>query len=204
MKIILIGASGTLGKAVHAALSGRHEVVTASRSGGDICVDISEQDSIRALYQQVGAFDALVNCCGKVAFAPLTEMSREQFLLGLNNKLMGQVQLVQWGLATINSGGSFTLTSGLLNDEPILQGSSAAMVNGALEGFVQAAALELLPRGLRINLVSPTVIEESLPHYGAFFPGYKALPAAEAALGYLRSVEGAHTGRTFRMGWSKD
>jgi len=201
MKIILIGASGTLGKAVHAALKVRHEIVTASRSSGDFRVNIGEEESIRALYQQVGAFDALVNCCGKVAFAPLESMSREQFQLGLNNKLMGQVQLVQLGLATIRCGGSFTLTSGLLNDEPILQGSSAAMVNGALQGFVQAAALELLAKGLRINLISPTVIEESLAHYGAFFPGYKALPAAEAALGYVKSVEGAQSGQTFRMGW---
>jgi len=204
MKVILIGASGTLGNAVYTALAGRHEVVTASRSSGDFRVDISDKASISALYQQVGAFDALVNCCGKVAFAPLEAMSGEQFQLGLANKLMGQVQLVKLGLATIRSGGSFTLTSGLLNDEPILGGSSAAMVNGALEGFVRAAALELLAKGLRINLVSPTVIEESLAHYGAFFPGYQALPAAQAALGYLRSVEGAQSGRTFRLGWSRD
>jgi len=201
MKIILIGASGTLGQAVHAALKPRHEIVTASRTSGDICVDIGDEASIRALYQQVGAFDALVSCAGHVHFAPLDTISAEQFQLGLSNKLMGQVQLVTLGLPTIRSGGSFTLTSGLLNEEPILGGSSAAMVNGALQGFVQAAALELLPKGRRINLVSPTIIEESWSRAGALFPGYQPLPAAQAALGYVRSVEGAQTGQTFRMGW---
>jgi len=120
---------------------------------------------------------------------------------GLSHNL--RVNLVQQGLAFIRDGGSFTLTSGLLNDEPIRQGTSASLVNGALEGFVRAAAIEL-PRALRINLVSPTVIEESLPIYAPFFRGIKAVAASEAALGYVRSVEGAHTGRVYRIGWSRD
>jgi len=95
------------------------------------------------------------------------------------------------------------LISGLLNDDPILQGVSASMVNGALEGFVRASAIEM-PRNIRINLVSPTVIKEALPVYGSFFPGFKAIAASDAALGFVKSIEGLQTGRIYRLGWSRD
>ncbi len=116
---------------------------------------------------------------------------------------MGQVNLVTQGLKHIRDGGSFTLTSGLLNEDPIRDGVSAAMVNGALEGFARAAAIAL-PRGVRINVVSPTVVEEPLPIFGPYFLGTKAVPVAEAALGYVKSIEGAQTGRVYRIGWARD
>ena len=202
MKIILVGSSGTIGRAVAAELGARHDIVHANRSSGDVRVDIADPASIAAMYAQVGAFDALVCATGKVHFGPLETFTPEQFDLGLRNKLMGQVNLVMLGLAHIADGGSFTLTSGLLNEDPIREGVSAAMVNGGLEGFVRGAAI-VLPRGLRLNVVSPTVIEESLPSYGPFFRGTKPVPASEAALGYAKSVEGAQTGRVYRIGWSR-
>ena len=122
---------------------------------------------------------------------------------GLRGKLMGQVNLVTLGIKHVRSGGSFTLISGQINDDPIRMGASGAMVNGGLEGFVRSAALEL-PRGLRINLISPTMTEESATAFGPFFPGQKAIPAAEAALGFVKSVEGPQTGRVYRIGWSRD
>lgn len=203
MKIILIGAGGTIGKAVDAELSSRHEIVRVNRSSGDVRVDISDPQSIERLYRQVGSFDAVVSTAGNVHFGPLEQFTPAQFEVGLRDKLMGQVNLVMLGLAHIRDGGSFTLTNGLLNDDPIRGGVSAAMVNGGLEGFVRSAAIEL-PRGLRINVVSPTVVEESLPAYAPYFRGTKAVPASEAALGYAKSVEGAQTGRVYRIGWSRD
>ncbi len=203
MKIILVGASGTIGRAVDAALGKRHDIVRVGRQSGDVHADISDAGSIRAMFDRVGEFDALISTTGKVHFGPLDQFTSDQFHIGLRDKLMGQVNLVTLGLPYIRTGGSFTLTSGLLNDDPIPTGASAAMVNGALEGFVHGAAIEL-PRGVRINLVSPAVIEEALPVYGAYFPGVKAVPAAEAALGYVKSVEGAQTGRVYRIGWTRD
>jgi len=203
MRIILIGASGTIGRAVDAELSQRHEIVRAGHTSGNFQVDIEDRGSIQRFFDEVGEFDALVSITGKVHFGALEDFTPEQFELGLRNKLMGQVQLVTLGLAHIRDGGSFTLTSGLLNDDPIRFGASAAMVNGALEGFVRGAALEM-PRGVRINLVSPTVISEALPAYGSFFRGTKPIPANEAALGYAKGVEGAQTGRIYRLGWSRN
>lgn len=203
MKILLIGASGTIGKAVESELGARHEIIRASRGSGDVRVDIEDVQSIRQLFDTVGAFDALVSTAGKVHFGPFEDIGPPQHDIGLRNKLMGQVNLVTFGLPHIRDGGSFTLTSGLLSEDPIAQGASASLVNGALEGYVRGVAIEL-PRGVRINVVSPTVIEEAMPVFGSYFRGYKPVPAAEAALGYARSVEGRQTGKVFRIGWSRD
>ncbi|PWU26509.1 short chain dehydrogenase [Pseudomonas sp. RW407] len=198
MKIILVGASGTLGQAVASELGQRHEIVRVGRSSGDLRVDITDSASIRALFEQVGPFDALVSAAGKVHFGPLAEMGEAEYAVGLRDKLMGQVNLVLIGSRYANDGASFTLTTGILSEEPIRQGSSATMVNAAVEGFVRSAAIEL-PRGQRINAVSSNVLVESMEGYGPFFRGFKPVPAADAALGFARSVEGAETGRVYKV-----
>ncbi|MBM1182937.1 NAD(P)-dependent dehydrogenase, short-chain alcohol dehydrogenase family [Pseudomonas lundensis] len=199
MKILLIGAHGTIGSAIDRELSPRHEIVRIGRKSGDFQVDISDSASIRKLFQQTGQFDALICAAGSVTFAPLGQMSEKDFVLGLQNKLMGQVNLLLIGREFANDGASFTFTSGVINREPIRTGSSAALVNAALDGFVKAAAIEL-PRGLRVNSVSPTVLEEAMDHYAPFFRGFKPVPAAEVALAYAKSVEGLHTGQTYQVG----
>ena len=151
------------------------------------------------MYKKIGQLDAVISTTGKVHFGVLSEMNPELYSLGLNNKLMGQVNLVTLGLNYMNDGGSFTLTSGILNRDPIRLGSSAAMVNGAIDGFVKAAAIEL-PRGLRINVVSPTVLAESMDKYADFFCGFLPVHAADVALAYAKSVEGAETGKIYCVG----
>ncbi|MFZ3185330.1 MAG: short chain dehydrogenase [Pseudomonas sp.] len=197
MKIILIGASGTLGKAIDQQLQDRHDILRVGHSSGELQVDITDPASIRRLFEQTGRFDALVSATGKLHFGALAEMTAEHYAIGLQDKLMGQVNLVLIGREFANDGASFTLTSGVLSDDPIRYGSSASMVNAAIDGFVRGAAIEL-PRGLRINSVSPTVVEESLPTYGPYFRGFKPVPAAVAALAFAKSVEGAQTGQVYR------
>ncbi|MNZ22135.1 short chain dehydrogenase [compost metagenome] len=197
MKIILIGASGTLGKAVANELGQRHDIVGVGRNSGDLRADITDSASIRALFEKVGSFDALVSAAGGVHFGALTEMGEKEFAIGLRDKLMGQVNLVLIGHEFANDGASFTLTTGILSEDPIRYGASASMVNAGLEGFVRSAALEL-PRGMRINAVSPNVLVES-PDYAPYFRGFKPVAAADAALGYARSVEGAQTGQVYRI-----
>ncbi|PTS85213.1 short chain dehydrogenase [Pseudomonas sp. HMWF032] len=197
MNVILLGASGTLGKAIAHELQARHTIIRVGHSSGEFQVDITQPDSIRRLFEQTGPFDALVSATGKLHFGAFSEMSAEHYAIGLQDKLMGQVNLVLIGREYANDGASFTLTSGILSDDPIRFGSSASMVNAAIDGFVRGAAIEL-PRGLRINSVSPTVVEESLSSYGPYFRGFKPVPAAIAALAYAKSVEGAQTGQVYR------
>ena len=197
MKVLVVGASGTIGQAVVAELAPRHEIVTAGRSSGDVRLDIAAA-SIREAFEEVGTFDALVSATGVVKFAPFEEMGPADYAIGLTDKLMGQVNMVLIGRDYIADGGSFTLTTGVLDSDPIRMGSSASMVNGALNAFVMAAAIEM-PRGLRINAVSPGVIEEAMGSYAPFFRGFEPVPAARAALAYAKSVEGARTGQVFRV-----
>lgn len=199
MKIILVGATGTVGKAVTQELEQRHTVISVGNTQGDFQVDICDRESIESLYQQIGNFDALVSATGEVYFGSLHEFTPEQYQIGLNSKLMGQVNLVLAGLKYINPHGSFTLTSGILNRDPIRFGSSAAMVNGALDAFVKGAAIEM-PNGVRINAVSPTVLVESMDNYAPFFRGFEPVPASRVALAYSKSVEGAQTGVVYSVG----
>jgi NAD(P)-dependent dehydrogenase (short-subunit alcohol dehydrogenase family) len=198
MKILLVGASGTIGRAVVEELGRRHEIVAAGRSSGDMRLDITDPESIRAAFRQVGRLDAVVSAAGSVKFAPFEEMSAADYEIGLADKLMGQVNLVLIGREVIADGGSFTLTTGVLDRDPIRQGTSASMVNGAVNAFVRAAAIEM-PRGLRINAVSPGVIEEAMGAYAPYFRGFEPVPAARAALAYAKSVEGAQTGQVYRV-----
>jgi NAD(P)-dependent dehydrogenase (short-subunit alcohol dehydrogenase family) len=203
MRIFLVGANGTLGRAVAAELGTRHHILTAGRNSGDLRLDLSDPATLRAALAKAGRLDAVVCTAGEVAFAPLSAIhpagiGESAYTLGLTNKLLGQVNLALAAREHLADGGSITLTSGILADQPIAAGSSASMVNCALEGFVRAAAIEL-PRGLRINLVSPSILVESLPQFGAFFRGFEAVPAARAALAYSRSVEGLQTGQVYRV-----
>lgn len=198
MKILLIGAQGTLGRAVASELGARHEIVAAGRSSGDVRIDLADRASIAAGLARVGTVDAVVSAAGNVAFGPLLELTPEQWALGVNDKLMGQVNLALLAVPYLADGGSITLTTGILAQDPIRYGASASLANGAVEGFVRAAALEL-PRGLRINAVSPGVLVESMPGYAPYFRGFEPVPAARAALGFSRSAEGAQTGQVYRV-----
>jgi NAD(P)-dependent dehydrogenase (short-subunit alcohol dehydrogenase family) len=146
------------------------------------------------MYREAGKVDAVVSATGAVHFGPLSEFTESEFMLGLKNKVMGQVNVVLAGLDYINNGGSFTLTSGVLDRDPIRQGVCAATANGALGGFVTGAAIEM-PRGMRINVVSPGLLDVSVEKFGSFFPGHEVVSSERVGLAYAKSVEGAVTGQ---------
>ena len=199
MRVLLIGGSGCFGSAVHDALRDRHDVVTASRSSGDVNVDLRDPDSIAAMYEQVGRVDAVASAAGKVPYRPLGELTLEDFQRGIADKLLGQVELVRQGTRHVADDGSFTLVSGILARQPVRSSPVASLVNGALESFVKAAAIEL-PARQRINAVSPTVVNEALDVSGALFPGFLSIPVRDVAATYVRSIEGPQTGQIYALG----
>ncbi|MEM6340219.1 MAG: short chain dehydrogenase [Pseudomonadota bacterium] len=194
MKIILVGASGDVGEAAFAELSQRHDVVRIGRKTGDVRADISDLGSIEAMYEKVGAFDALVSAAGHVHFAPLAEQTDASLKMGLENKVMGQINLVLEGLKWLSGKGSFTLTSGVLDRYPVVAGTGAALANGALAGFVTGAAVEM-PPGVRINVVSPGLLDVSEHRYGALFPGHERVSSERVGLAFAKCVEGAINGQ---------
>ncbi len=194
MKVIVVGAGGAVGQAAVAGLGGRHEIIAVGRSSGDIQLDIEDLESVRAMYRQTGKVDAVISAVGHGYFGTVAEMNGEQFMMGINHKVFPQVSLVLEGIAHMNDGGSFTLTSGVLNRDPISGGSSAAAANGAIDGFVVGAAADML-RGIRINAVSPGLLQVSVERYDGFFPGHEAVSSERVGLAYSKSVEGVISGQ---------
>ena len=197
MRVLVVGGAGTVGQAAIGGLSKSHEIIIAGRRSGDVTVDLQDEKSVAAMYAKLGKVDAVVAATGHSHFGPVAEMTPAQFLDGLKDKVMGQINLVLLGMKNVNDGGSFTLTSGILSYEPIRQGSNAAACDGALDSFVIGAAIEM-PRGIRINAVSPGLLEAAEKKYEGYFPGHRAVSNREVGLAFAKSVEGAVTGQVIR------
>lgn len=197
MKILLVGATGTIGSAIVSELGSRHEIMKAGSKSGDVTVDITSTDSIQNMFKSVGKVDAVVCTAGAAHFGPLETLTEKEFETGIRSKLMGQINLVLIGIRYVNDGGSFTVTTGVLTHDPIYCGVAVTTVNAGLEGFVLSASIEM-PRGIRINAVSPEVLEESMEKIGAFFRGHVPVPGKRVALAYSKSVEGRLNGQVFQ------
>jgi len=198
MKILLIGASGTIGKRISAQLSKKHEIISGGRTNANVEVDITDSASIEKMYQAVSSIDAVICAAGPAKFSLLAELTEDDFYIGIRGKMMGQVNLVRIGQKYLNDNGSFTLTTGILADEPVLGSAGLSLVNGGVNSFVLAAAQEL-PRGQRVNVVCPTVVADSAEVYADFFPGFDPVSMERVVNGYVRSVETKMTGRVIRI-----
>lgn len=192
MKILLIGATGTIGKAVAQRLSAQHEVIKAGFSSGDVQVNLEDIHSIKTMFEHVGQVDAVISTAGQASFAPFVALSDDDYQLALNNKLMGQVNLLRIGQSYIHAGGSITLTSGVLSRQPMPGSAAISMVNGALESFVKAAALEL--EHIRINVVAPAFVKETMAMMG--MDTEHGISAADTALVYEKALTGTMNGQT--------
>lgn len=196
MKVLLVGA-GTIGKAIIAELA-QHEVITAGKTSGQHQVDLTNIQSIENLFSRIGKVDAIIAAAGNVHWGSFKDMTAEEFKVGINEKLMGQVNLTLVGQKFLNEGGSITLTSGSLSHDPHRGGASFTTVNASVDGFVRGVSVEL-EGGRRINSVSPNVLEESWHLYGAGVPGTTPVPAALVAKAYRKSVEGHQNGQTYQV-----
>lgn len=198
MKILIIGGNGTIGKTVAAHFKENNEVVIAGRNSGDVTVDIADSDSINEMFEKTGKLDAIICIAGEAKWADFKDLTEEDYYIGLKSKLMGQVNLVRIGKDYLNSNGSITLSTGILADDPVVQTASAAMVNGGIHSFVQAAALEL-ENGIRLNVVSSGMVEDAYEKYRDYFPGHNPIPMKKVINGYVRSVNGRGNGEVIRI-----
>ena len=198
MKIILIGGHGTIGSAIYKELAPRHEIIRASANRGEVKVDLTSRDSIVEMYKEVGSFDALVCAAGGAHFGSFEEMTEEHFYKGIHSKMMGQINLVMVGKDLVNDEGSFTLTTGILADDPVPGSVGLSMVNGAVNSFGIAAAMEM-KRGIRLNVVAPGLVEDSVDKYGPYFPGHIPISMEKMVSGYVKSVEGKINGKVIRL-----
>jgi len=197
MKIFIIGGAGTIGKRVTARLADNHEVIVGGRNSGEVKVDISDAPSIERALNQIGKVDAIINVSGEAKWDKFENLSEEDFYIGIKSKLMGQVNLVRIGRNYINKGGSITLTTGILADDPVDMTTSAAMVNGGIHSFVKAVALEL--DRVRVNAVSAGLVADAYEKYRDYFPGFDAVGMDKVVNGYVKSVEGKVNGQIINV-----
>ena len=199
MKILLVGATGVIGRTVRSALIEReHEVVTASRRSADHPFDMTDPAEIERLYGRLTGIDAVAVAAGGAVFKPLADLTADDLDFTFRSKARGQMELVRQGLRQVSASGSFTLVTGLLTHEPVPGSAAAAFANGAVEAFVRAAAIEIAPQ--RVNAVSPGVVAESEDDYDEVFPGIIPVPVVQVAAAYVRSIEGRDTGRVYNVG----
>ncbi|MFP2996467.1 short chain dehydrogenase [Spongiivirga sp. MCCC 1A20706] len=198
MKILIIGGNGTIGKVVSNYLKKKHTLIIAGRTIGDINVDIANSKSIETMFQSVGMIDAIVCIAGEAKWAPFKDLTEDDFHIGLKSKLMGQVNLARIGLEYLSEGGSITLSTGILADDPVPMTTSAAMVNGAIHSFVKAAALEL-EHNHRINAVSSGLVVDAVDKYREYFPGHNPVSMDKVVNAYVKSIEGKISGQVIRI-----
>jgi NAD(P)-dependent dehydrogenase (short-subunit alcohol dehydrogenase family) len=197
MKILIIGGNGTIGKRVEEALAQRHEIIVAGRNSGTVRVDIQDENSITEMFESVGKINACICTAGTGHYGPFYQMTQQHMMPGVMGKLMGQINLVLIGKEYLEPEGSFTLTSGIAAVHPARNGACVAMINGAINSFVLAAAQELKD-DMRINVVSPGLVEDSREHYEHLFPGYNLVPMKKVVNAYILSVEGAVNGEILK------
>lgn len=198
MKVIVIGGHGTIGRKVSERLEEKHEVVRVGRSSGEFQVDISNEDSVSAMFQSIKNADAVVCIAGEAKWDKFQTMTEEDYYVGIKSKLMGQVHVARHAQRHLNTGGSITLTTGVLGDDPVSFTTSAAMVNGAINSFAKAAAMEI-ENGIRINVVSSGLVEDSALKYADYFPGHDPVPMSKVINAYIKCVEGKIQGQIVRV-----
>lgn len=195
MKILAIGANGIIGKAVVNQLQQDHLVIAVGHSHGDFTVDIESKESIQALYEKVGKVDAIISMAGNGEMGGFQEMPDSGYQMVLNNKLMGQVNLVRIGMDYLNDGGSITLTSGQAANNPMAGTAAIAMGAAAVNAFIATASLELKD-GKRLNTVSPSMVKETMDMWGV--DSSNGIAASDVASYFQASVLGNSNGEVFQ------
>lgn len=194
MNVIVIGATGTIGSAIVAALrANKHAVIAASRRG-EHKVDILDAASIQALLAAHPHTDALICAAGDGVFKPLADLTDADFATTLASKLMGQVNVIRAALPRLRPDGAILITTGTLAQRPTRGGATFSLANGALEAFACAAALEA-PNNIRVNAISPPWIAETVAAL-KMPPQPGQLSAAHVAKTYVAALEGTATGQT--------
>jgi NAD(P)-dependent dehydrogenase (short-subunit alcohol dehydrogenase family) len=184
-KIAVIGHTGLIGTRVASLLTAHGHHVVGVTHETDPALDLLDAASIESFFGRVPV-DHVVVTAGDARFGGFDALDAEAFEVGLRSKLMGQVTVAMTALESLPPGGSVTLTSGALAHTPIPGSAAVALVNGALDSFVRAIALDT-PPDRRINVVSPGWIRETMIRMGLDPAG--GASAADVARLYLRAIE---------------
>lgn len=191
--VVVIGAGSGIGRAVavdaaHAGatliLGGRTAAPldeTARLSGGATVrvVDATREEDVEAFFESIGPFDHLVSTIGFSVSGLIGELRAEAIREAMAAKLWAPIFLVKHGAHRIAADGSFTFFSGIRGARPAARSSITSLVNGGLEAFVKAMAVELGP--VRVNAVSPGIVDSG-PFWSRLAPDAREKMFADFAL----------------------
>ncbi|MDN3667889.1 short chain dehydrogenase [Echinicola jeungdonensis] len=200
MKILLVGGQGTIGKKIKNRLAAENEVITAGRNSGDIKADMTDPKAVEKMFEKVGKLDAVIVTAGSAPAKPLKDISYDDFMKGVQYKMMGQIHVAMTATKYLNKGGSVTLTSGILAEDPIPHGTVLSTVNSAVNGFVIGAYGDFLKLGYRLNVVSPPLVADSAPALARYFPGHTPAPMSHVVDCYIKSLKTLITGQVIKVG----
>ncbi|PHM71528.1 short chain dehydrogenase [Xenorhabdus sp. KJ12.1] len=200
MKILVIGATGNIGKHIISNIKKYHplladnptelEIIQASRNSPEYSLDVFDNQQLDNFLSKNKMFEAIICAFGKTNWTK--PESLRDYEESIKNKAFGQINVALQALKYIKPGGSITLTSGIVGKIMSPNGSQTAVTNGAIEAFVRSAATEITDA--RINVVSPKLLDESFTNYAKFFPGQETCTGEQIAKGYIRSIYGQETG----------
>jgi len=166
--VVVVGGSSGIGLATaELARQEGAEVIIASRNrdrlmpaadrigARPIVADVTDDDSVAALFRACGPVDHVVVTAAQLRTGPIKTVPMADVRATMEGKFWGAWRVARE--AQINAGGSLTLVTGLLSVKPRMNSAIIAAANGALESLARSLALELAP--VRVNAVSPGIID---------------------------------------------
>lgn len=189
-RVLVIGATGLLGKAITSKFGSDIDVIQASRNSSEYAVDLANPQSLQALFDNVGIVDAIVCTAGVAEFKPFAQTQDSDWQFGIENKMMGQINVIRYGEKYLTQEGSIVLTTGVLAQSPMPGSAIVSAVNAAVEGAIRALSLEL--EHIRINAISPGWISETLTTLG--MDASQGIPASDVAQYYIDAINTSNSG----------
>jgi len=202
---VLCVGMGNIGSEVINQLKLRKDVqvITASRSRGDLQFDLSSLESVMSLDKMLppSSVDHIVVTAGASKFGSLANFKKlETWEANINGKLLAVtkfVLLLIHSLKILKDGGSITITTGMAARTINKLWPGIAVNNAGLDAFVLNGGIDL-PRSLRLNAVAPALVTETAKKAG--LPVKGTVPAATVAAAYLPHIFGDASARVSCVG----
>jgi 3-oxoacyl-[acyl-carrier protein] reductase len=134
-------------------------------------VDVTDEDSVQRLFDNVGPLDIAVNCAGFSNIGLITDMPVEDFRAVVDVCLNGSMIVMKHAGRHLREGGSLVSISSLNARQPAAGMSAYCAAKAGLSMLTQVAALEMGPRGIRVNAVAPGFVHTPLTAAAASVPG---------------------------------
>jgi NAD(P)-dependent dehydrogenase (short-subunit alcohol dehydrogenase family) len=196
MKILVVGGTGIIGKAVVNMLKEEHEVIATGKNNGDYKLDIEDSAAIAKMFQDIKDVDGVILTAGHGNLAPLNMLTDADIDMALNNKLKGSVNLIREGLKHVKEGGFITVTTGAASHTPFPGGSSISIACAGVEAFVKSVEIEK-DKDIRVNVVRPAMVTESMELYKLDVPF--SISAYDTARVYKAVTELKESGKMYNV-----